>query len=236
MKTHFPKVAIAVASCLLPSCEREKQSREVAARVEAGAAVTMSQPQKPAVEDSNQPDGVEQAKAIRERLDRVAEIANRLCQSDITVMLSETGRGGMATGVGIVRIDFTVASKISEDALAGLIAHEFAHEVLGHVQELTFLGPQNRRLPSRMQQMRELERRADAFAGWVLAQTDYDPNAFEELLKLGPDTAWVDPLMRSYYPTHDRMRVLLESYESAKSGGQAADRTSQEVIAQESMP
>lgn len=162
--------------------------------------------------------GRERAQAMHERLERVTKTINRACGTELLIMLGETGRGGQATGTGIVRIDFTLLWRLSEDGLAVLIAHEFAHELLGHSHDLAMLHRLPARRPARMQQLRELERQADAMAGRILARTEYSPRAFTELLAPAMDTEWCDPQIRTYYPNQDRLDTLLEAYAGQGAG------------------
>ena len=162
--------------------------------------------------------GKEQAQALADRIDRVGSAINTACGTEIRILLNETGRGGMATGEGVVYVDFSMVWRLSEDALAVLVAHEFAHEVLGHAEQLNRLHYEGTGNPSYVQQVRGLEKQADQYAGRILARTDYDPVAFKELLALGHDTEWADPLLRSYYPNRDRIKTVMESYQAERAG------------------
>jgi hypothetical protein len=156
------------------------------------------------------------AMAMHERLLRVADVLNQASGRDITVRFNQTGRGGLATGEGTVYVDFALVWRVSEDALAALLAHEYAHELLGHSAEMKRLQYFYLREPNRMQRLREIERQADAYAGRLLAETDYEPKAFRDLLDLAQDTEWADPQMRTYYPNDKRIKTLMESYTSAR--------------------
>ena len=144
-------------------------------------------------------DGKAQAEALAARVEQAGAAINAACGTELRVLLNETGRGGMATGTGIVYVDFSLVWRLREDALAVLVAHEFAHEVLGHAEQLARLHYEGAGNPSYFQQVRGLERQADQYAGSILARTKYDPGAFKELLALGNDTEWSDPRLRSYY-------------------------------------
>ena len=159
----------------------------------------------------------ERVKALNDRVERVTKSLNDACGTNIVVMLSETGRGGEATGTGTVFVDFSIVWRISEDALAALLAHEFGHEVLGHAREWANLKYYSPSLPSRLQQLCELEQKADAFAGQALSRTAYSVNGFKELMALAQDTEWADPEIRAYYPNIDRYRTVSENYESART-------------------
>ena len=168
-------------------------------------------------------DGRQQARALADRIDQVGAALNAACGTEIRILLNETGRGGMATGDGVVYVDFSMVWRLSEDALAVLAAHEFAHEVLGHAEQLNRLHYEGTGNPSYVQQVRGLERQADQYAGRILARTDYDPAGFRELLALGHDTEWADPLLRSYYPNRERIRAVMESYRSERAGQGSRD-------------
>ena len=162
-------------------------------------------------------DGRQQARALADRIDQVGAALNAACGTEIRILLNETGRGGMATGDGVVYVDFSMVWRLSEDALAVLVAHEFAHEVLGHAEQLARLHYGGTGNPSYVQQLRGLERQADRYAGRILARTDYDPDGFKELLALGHNTEWADPLLRSYYPDRERIKTLMKNYRSERT-------------------
>jgi len=163
-------------------------------------------------------DGKERAQALADRVDQISAAVNAACGTDIRILLNETGRGGMATGEGVVYLDFSMVWRLSEDALAVLVAHEFAHEVLGHAEQLNRLHRQGTGNRSYVQQVRGLEERADEYAGRILARTGHDPAGFRELLALGHDTEWADPLLRSYYPNRERIKTVMESYQAERAG------------------
>lgn len=85
------------------------------------------------------------------------------------------GKGDRAVATGdrvVIGIEFP-AFAYEEDVFAGLIAHELAHNFLGHKAWLDRNGRGRRNV-------RRTEREADRLIPWLLANAGYDPLAAEE--------------------------------------------------------
>ncbi|MEP3052020.1 MAG: hypothetical protein ABJP48_04680 [Erythrobacter sp.] len=94
--------------------------------------------------------------------------------------LSGSGRRAVADGkrvvIGVEFVGFTYA----EDELAAAIAHELAHNLLGHRAWLDEFGRGRRNV-------RKTEREADRLMPWLLANAGYDPRAAQRFMtRWGP--------------------------------------------------
>jgi hypothetical protein len=85
--------------------------------------------------------------------------------------LAGEGQAAVADGVRVViGIGFPAFSYPDEPVFAALVAHEFAHNVLGHDAWLDRHGRSDRNV-------RKIEREADRLIPWLLANAGYDPEA-----------------------------------------------------------
>ncbi|WP_086618124.1 hypothetical protein [Erythrobacter tepidarius] len=92
-----------------------------------------------------------------------------VCASRFELM----GEGDMAVADGsrvVIGIDFPAFAYPEEDLFAALVAHELAHNVLGHDAWLDTHGRSRRHV-------RRTEREADRLMPWLLANAGYDPAA-----------------------------------------------------------
>jgi hypothetical protein len=81
------------------------------------------------------------------------------------------GRKAVADGARVViGIDFPAFAYPQEEVFAALVAHELAHNVLGHDAWLDRKGRSDRNV-------RRIEREADRLIPWLLATAGYDPEA-----------------------------------------------------------
>lgn len=83
------------------------------------------------------------------------------------------GEGGKAVADGkrvVIGIDFPAFAYAEEPVFAALVAHELAHNVLGHDAWLDRNGRKAKRV-------RRIEREADRLIPWLLANAGYDPEA-----------------------------------------------------------
>jgi hypothetical protein len=81
------------------------------------------------------------------------------------------GRKAVADGARVViGIDFPALAYPQEEVFAALVAHELAHNVLGHDAWLDRKGRSGRNV-------RRIEREADRLIPWLLANAGYDPEA-----------------------------------------------------------
>ncbi len=109
-----------------------------------------------------------------------------VCASRFELM----GEGGKAVADGnrvVIGIGFPAFQYPEEDVFAALVAHEFAHNVLGHDAWLDRNGRSRRHV-------RRTEREADRLIPWLLANAGYDPAAgvtFMNRWGKAHDSAWL---------------------------------------------
>lgn len=93
---------------------------------------------------------------------------------------------------------------MGEDMLAAAVAHEFAHNLLGHKARLDAEGRSNRAI-------RATEREADRLMPWLLANARYDPGAASVFLReYRPDSG----AMLFIPGTHDRWQRRVDAVET----------------------
>lgn len=153
--------------------------------------------------------------AMTGRLDRVATALNEAGGTQILVVLGQTDRVAFSQGSGIITVDFSFLWRLSEDALAVLIAHEFGHEVLNHQERLELLDKEKGQ-SGYVQRLRAIESEADEFAGRLVALTEYRPTGMGELLRHVQSTAWENPLVRTYYPHPTRVAAFEGAWRQAR--------------------
>lgn len=98
---------------------------------------------------------------------RLAPVA--VCASRFELM----GKGKKAVADGsrvVIGIDFPAFAYPEDDVFAALVAHELAHNLLGHSAWLDRNGRSRRNV-------RRTEREADRLIPWLLANAGYDPQA-----------------------------------------------------------
>lgn len=87
------------------------------------------------------------------------------------------GRRAVADGSRVViGIEFPAFAYPEEEVFAALVAHELAHNVLGHDAWLDRVGRKPRNV-------RRIEREADRLVPWLLANAGYDPAAGPAFMK-----------------------------------------------------
>lgn len=94
---------------------------------------------------------------------------DQVCASRFELM----GDGDKAVADGervVIGVGFPAFAYDEEPVFAGLVAHEFAHNVLGHDAWLDRNGRQGKHV-------RRIEREADRLIPWLLANAGYDPEA-----------------------------------------------------------
>ena len=94
---------------------------------------------------------------------------DQVCASRFELM----GDGDKAVADGarvVIGVGFPAFKYEEEPVFAGLVAHEFAHNVLGHDAWLDRNGRQGKHV-------RRIEREADRLIPWLLANAGYDPEA-----------------------------------------------------------
>ncbi|MBN1476728.1 hypothetical protein JXA47_08245 [Candidatus Sumerlaeota bacterium] len=111
------------------------------------------------------------------------------------VIPSETGNWGQAHPAGVIVFDVS-ASALDEAIVAGLLAHEWGHLVLGHPQRVLAAGQD----PSLGLRIRAFEREADAYAARFLATWNYDVEPLAQFLESSPPAQMASTFG---HPSHD---------------------------------
>lgn len=193
-----------------------KPAEEVAVR--PGQAIRSSAAQWPSSPQ-------EQAAAMTGRLERVVEAVAQAAGSPCIPRLGLTGRGAVANGDGTITVDTATLWRLSEDALAALVAHEMAHDSLGHASLFKRLESEKNR-PGYAQQMRNLEMAADEAAGRFLARTPYALSGVNEWLRQTRSTEPEAEAIYRYYSQMQRQAAFEQGFGRERSHLAAAAQTS----------
>jgi len=174
----------------------------------------------------------ERMRAMSSRLARVADALNAVAGRHYVVMLGQTDRVAESQGNGIIVVDTAMMWRLSEDALACLLAHEFAHELLGHREQFERL----RRQPNESgyaQQLQNIELAADTLGGRLLARTSYSPEGYAELLRQVRSARWESVLTRQYYPHPRRIAAFRSGFDLERRSGKGVGSASRPAGADE---
>jgi beta-barrel assembly-enhancing protease len=103
-------------------------------------------------------------------------------------------------------------TKDSDDQLAGVIAHEIAHNVLRHIPRQSEAGTPDdyrRHLRRYANLSRDMEEEADRLAVWLLMRAGYDPEApLAFWTRFGPNNDSAHPFGRLHDPWRDRVAAI----------------------------
>lgn len=145
---------------------------------------------------------------------RVAVVGELACVSRFEMLTD--GNRAAADGARVVVSDKLVAFLAEDEQLAALLAHELAHNVLGHRARLNAVG-------RTWGNIRTTEREADRLSVWLLANAGYDPAAaLRFMAHWGP----ANDLGILSTPDHDRWRSryrLIEQELAALAQARAGD-------------
>ncbi|MFN4219424.1 MAG: M48 family metalloprotease [bacterium] len=151
--------------------------------------------------------------------EQVQDIANKLNYiygASIMVQIYPTPLGGMATGQGLVFIDPSFLENESYEAIFGVLAHEWAHEVLGHIPQVflqQWMSGNNVFETNIFNQQKELE--ADYYAGRALKMYNLPLQPFLNLLiKYNVNADYTHPYLRSHPSTQERIQAATNGYNS----------------------
>ncbi|MFN3477888.1 MAG: hypothetical protein ACK4ZM_00780 [bacterium] len=151
--------------------------------------------------------------------EQVQDIANKLnyiYEASIMVQIYPTPLGGMATGQGLVFIDPSFLENESYEAIFGVLAHEWAHEVLEHVPQVflqQWMNGNNVFETNVFNQQKELE--ADYYAGRALKMYNIPLQPFLDLLiKYNVNADYTHPYLRSHPSTQERIQSATNGYNS----------------------
>jgi len=158
------------------------------------------------------------AKTTQADLNKIVSYLNFLYGVNVNVVIAPTPYKAFATGNRIVYIDPHVLETNPPEAVFGLLAHEWAHEALGHIPQefyMYFVNGQNLVADNLWTQQKELE--ADYYAGRALAIAGIDPKYYIEMIKrYNKEADFMHPYFRTHPSTKDRIRAVLKGYYSVR--------------------
>lgn len=151
-----------------------------------------------------------------EQLHDIANKLNYIYGSNITVQIYPTPLGAMATGQGLVFIDPYFIQNESYEAIFGVLAHEWAHETLGHIPQVflqQWMSGNNIYETNLFNQQKELE--ADYYAGRALKMYNLPLQPFlNVLIKYNSSSDYTHPYLRSHPSTQERIEAATKGYNS----------------------
>jgi len=155
------------------------------------------------------------AKVSYEELNDIVTKLNYIYGSSITLQIYPTPLLAMATGQSLVFIDPSLIENESYEAIFGVLAHEWAHEVLGHIPQV-FLQQWlsgNTFETNIFNQQKELE--ADYYAGRALKMYNLPLQPFlNVLIKYNSSMDYTHPYLRSHPSTQERIDAATRGYNS----------------------
>ncbi len=158
------------------------------------------------------------AKTTQADLSKIVSYLNYLYGVNVNIVISPTPYKAFATGQKLVYIDPHVLETNPPEAIFGLLAHEWAHEALGHIPQqfyMYFVNGTNLAEENLWFQEKELE--ADYYAGRALAIAGIDPKYYIDLIKrYNREADFVHPYFRTHPSTPERIRAVLKGYYSVK--------------------
>jgi hypothetical protein len=155
--------------------------------------------------------GPQPAAEFHDRLERARKLVDTTLGTSCVVMVDETGSVGLSERGGIVKVDLSTAVDLGEEALTALLAHEFAHHHLGHVERRA-TPTDGRDKATEQAKWRSEEMDADYHAGFVLGAHNLPAVAFEELLGATLQKPWPRGPDRAYYTRAQRMAAFERGY------------------------
>jgi len=164
----------------------------------------------------------DQMTAMQSRLRSVVDAISGAAGTHVIAFLGETKLGATANGDGTITVDMSSLWTLSEDALAALIAHEVAHEVLAHQPQIDRLeeGPRDAAFEHRM---RSIELAADELAGRLVAKAQFRADGFVEMLDHLSSAERTLPSVKQYCSRQQRRSALEEAF--AKEHSALMERT-----------
>jgi len=155
------------------------------------------------------------AKVTSEELNDIVYKLNYIYGSSITLQIYPTPLKAMATGQGLVFIDPSLVETEDYNAVFGVLAHEWAHETLGHIPQV-FLQQWmsgNTFEVNIFNQQKELE--ADYYAGRALKMYNLPLQPFlNVLIKYNSSMDYTHPYLRSHPSTQERIDAATKGYNS----------------------
>ena len=156
------------------------------------------------------------SKVTTEELNNIVNKLNYLYGTYINVQIYPTNLGAMATGQKIVFIDPSFVENESYEAIFGVLAHEWAHEVLNHIPQVfmyQWMSGMNTYATNVYNQQKELE--ADYYAGRALKMANLPLQPFLDLLiRFNSSMDFTHPYLRSHPSTPERINAATMGYNS----------------------
>ena len=157
-------------------------------------------------------------KTTQADLNKIVSYLNFLYGVNVNIVIAPTPYKAFATGNRIVYIDPHVLETNPPEAIFGLLAHEWAHEALGHIPQqfyMYFINGQNFTADNLWTQQKELE--ADYYAGRALAIAGIDPKYYIDLIKrYNREADFIHPYFRTHPSTKERIKAVLKGYYSVR--------------------
>lgn len=152
----------------------------------------------------------------QEQLQDITNKLNYIYGANIMVQIYPTPLGAMATGQGLVFIDPSFVQNENYEAIFGVLAHEWAHEVLGHIPQVflqQWMSGNNVYETNLFNQQKELE--ADYYAGRSLKMYNLPLQPFLDLLiRFNQAMDYTHPYLRSHPSTQERVQAVTNGYNS----------------------
>ncbi len=152
----------------------------------------------------------------QEQLQDITNKLNYIYGANIMVQIYPTPLGAMATGQGLVFIDPSFVQNENYEAIFGVLAHEWAHEVLGHIPQVflqQWMSGNNVYETNLFNQQKELE--ADYYAGRALKMYNLPLQPFLDLLiRFNQAMDYTHPYLRSHPSTQERVQAVTNGYNS----------------------
>lgn len=153
--------------------------------------------------------------------------ARRACASRFEVSVDEE-KQAYADGSAVI-VTLGMATFTNDEELAGVIAHELAHNMLRHRLRQDARGVPNgytRYLGRNARVVRGFEEEADRLSVWLLQQAGYNPEApIAFWHRFGPDNDTPHPFGRLHAPWRERVRHLedeIAQMRTARAANRAA--------------
>lgn len=160
--------------------------------------------------------GKSYSKVTQDQLNNIVNKLNYLYGTYITVQIYPTNLGAMATGQKLVFIDPSFIENETYEAIFGVLAHEWAHEVLNHIPQVfmyQWMSGNNVYSTNIYNQQKELE--ADYYAGRALKMANLPLQPFLDLLiRFNSSMDFTHPYLRSHPSTPERVNSATMGYNS----------------------
>lgn len=167
--------------------------------------------------------------AMASRLDRVVKAVGTATGTHCIPRIGATDRGVIVGEDGTVEVDATVLWSLDEEGLAALVAHEVAHNILGHKTDMERIRKDREMgLLGSAQRERLLEIAADEFAGRIVAKLHYPPDGFMSAVRRVPGAGGHSASVDQMYSTDQRWIAFQRGYSEGLTTTQPASQHAEE--------